>query len=371
MKQIYNPTRSLVNLSNTILAHFQTPTHHPVIPDLLRVLSKHDHLCVLLFDGMGQTILRQHLHRGSWLRKQRWGTITSTFPSTTAAATNAFLSGKYPIEIGWFGWAHYFKEHDRILELFTGKDYLLQQAFIDPVILRQSVDYPSIFEQIQHHHPEVNVQQVWPEIRPGGAKTIDEFYARLETVLTKQNGKQLTYGYWLDPDKSIHKLGVKHPTIQTVMQTIQMGLKTLCDHHPKTLFLVFADHGLVDIEFLNIQQHPDLFATLTRSFALEPRAATFYVQPTQTNVFKKLFKRYYGRYFLLLTHEEVLKHEIYGVGQVHPRFKDFVGDFVAISKSKYAFTHGIPTDTMPKNMKAHHAGMTKKEMLIDVMIINR
>ncbi|MEN9819988.1 MAG: hypothetical protein RL379_766, partial [Bacillota bacterium] len=26
---------------------------------------------------------------------------------------------------------------------------------------------------------------------------------------------------------------------------------------------------------------------------------------------------------------------------------------------------------MPKNMKAHHAGMTKAEMMIDVMVLNR
>jgi predicted AlkP superfamily pyrophosphatase or phosphodiesterase len=371
MKTIYSKTHSLVNLSNTILAHYGVPTHHAPIPSLLKLLKNKPQLCLLLFDGMGQAIVRRHLAAKSWLRKHYWKTITSTFPSTTAAATNAFLSGKYPVEIGWFGWSQYFKEYDLILELFTGRDYLLQKPAIAATLVRQAIDYPSIFSQIQTHQSEVEVQQVWPDIRPGGAKTLTDFFGQLDASLTPKTTKRLTYGYWLDPDKSIHRLGVGHPEIKRTMLEIEMGLKTLTSLHPQTTFIVFADHGLIDIEFLNIQQHPSVFNTLIRSFALEPRAATFYVKPGQSKTFQHQFKKYYGRHFHLVAKENVFKRNIYGLGQKHSRADDFIGDFVAISHSKYAFTHGIPTDTMPKNMRAHHAGMTKKEMLIDVMIVNR
>jgi predicted AlkP superfamily pyrophosphatase or phosphodiesterase len=338
---------------------------------LSHLLKDKKNVCLLLFDGMGQIIMRKHLSKNGWLRKQYWGTITSTFPSTTAAATNAFLSGKYPIEIGWFGWAQYFKEHDLILELFTGKDYLLQKPAVNPSLIRDAIDYQTIFDQIKTINPKTHLAQVWPDIRPGGAKNFTEFFTQLDTELNHSAEKKLIYGYWLDPDKTLHRLGVSHPDITQIMVAIEKELAAFTAKHPETTFIVFADHGLLDITFLNIQTHPDLYQTLMRSFSLEPRAATFYVKPNQTETFKRLFKRYYGRYFNLWSKEKALKKGLYGLGKPHKRTDDFLGDFIAVSKSKYAFTHGIPTDTMPKNMKAHHAGMTKKEMLIDVMVIHR
>lgn len=370
MKTIYSKTHSLVNLSNTILAHYHAPTYHPPIPQLLKLLKGKTKIAFLLFDGMGQSILNRHLPFFSWLRSKKILSITSTFPSTTAAATNSFLSGQYPNEIGWLGWAQYFPEHDRILELFTGKDSLLQQPHITPTELQKTIHYQSIFNLIHQHQPHLNVQQVWPDIRPGGYKTMDEWFDRLNEI-GHQEEPSFTYGYWLDPDKTIHQQGVKSLVVKSVVRTIQSKLKALTKQNPDTIYIVFADHGLVDVSFLSIQQHKEIFSLLKRSFSLEPRAATFFVKDQQQALFAKRFQQTYGKHFLLLTKQEVIDLQIYGLGTNHPRFNDFIGDFVAIAKDKYAFTHGTKDDKMPLTMKAHHAGMTKSEMLVDVMIINR
>jgi predicted AlkP superfamily pyrophosphatase or phosphodiesterase len=369
MKTFYSQTHSLVNIANTLLAHYRAPTHHQPMPLLLKKLRGKDKIVFLLFDGMGQTILRQHLPRWSWLRRQKKITITSTFPSTTAAATNAFLSGRYPNEIGWLGWATYFPEHDRVLELFTGRDYVRQQPALKPEEVQATIQYESIFQQIQQAQPTLNIQQIWPDIKPGGAKDFSEWMHQLTTAC-QQPGPSFTYGYWLDPDKTIHKLGVSDPAIRAIVFNIQSQLKTLTQQYKDTTFVVLADHGLVDVTFLNIQTYPDLFQMLIRSFSLEPRAATFYVKPNFINQFKIVFDRHYGKYFILMSKQDAITQQLYGLGNNHPRFNEFVGDYIAIAKDRYAFTHGLPTDTMPSTMKAHHAGMTKKEMLIDVMIIN-
>ena len=369
MKTFYSQTHSLVNLANTLLAYYHAPTHHQPIPSLLKILQGKDKIVFLLFDGMGQTILRQHLPPWSWLRRQTKLTITSTFPSTTAAATNAFLSGRYPNQIGWLGWASYFPEHDQFLELFTGRDYLKQQPAFKPEDVQATIQYKSIFEQIQQAQPNLNIHQVWPDIKPGGAKDFPSWIQQLNTACD-QPGPSLTYGYWLDPDKTIHKLGVADPSIRTIISSIQSQLKTLTSQHKDTTFVIFADHGLVDVTFLNIQTYPALYQMLIRSFGLEPRAATFYVKPAFLKNFKETFLRYYGKHFILMSKQEAITHQLYGRGSNHPRFNDFVGDFIAIAKGHYAFTPGLITDTMPSTMKAHHAGMTKKEMLIDVMVVN-
>ena len=369
MKTYYSQTHSLVNLANTLLAHYHAPTHHQPIPSLLKTLQGKDKIVFFLFDGMGQTILRQHLSPWSWLRRHRKLTITSTFPSTTAAATNAFLSGRYPNEIGWLGWATYFPEHDRILELFTGRDYLRQQPAFKPEEVQATIQYESIFEQIQRVQPKLTIHEVWPDIKPGGAKDFTSWIQQLTTTC-EQPGPSLTYGYWLDPDKTIHKLGVSGPAVRTIVLSIQSQIKTLAKQHQDTTFVVFADHGLVDVTFLNIQTYPDFYQMLIRSFSLEPRAASFYVKPNFIHQFKEVFHRYYGNHFILISKQDAITQQLYGQGNNHPRFNEFVGDFVAIAKGRYAFTHGLTTDTMPTMMKAHHAGMTKKEMLIDVMVVN-
>lgn len=369
MKTFYSQSHSLVNLANTLLAHYHAPTHHQPIPSLLKTLQGKDKIVFLLFDGMGQTILRQHLPFWSWLRRHRKLTMTSTFPSTTAAATNAFLSGRYPNQIGWLGWATYFPEYDRVLELFTGRDYLRQQPAFKPEEVQATIQYEFIFEQIQRAQPELSIHQVWPDIKPGGAKDFPSWLHQLSDAC-QQPGPSFTYGYWLEPDKSIHKLGVSDPAIRNIVSNIQSQLKTLTQQHQDTTFVVFADHGLVDVTFLNIQMYPEFFQMLIRSFSLEPRAASFYVKPNFIHQFKDVFNRYYGKYFILMSKQDAITQHLYGLGNNHPRFNDFVGDFIAIAKDRYAFTHGLTTDTMPTTMKAHHAGMTKKEMLIDVMVIN-
>ena len=369
MKTFYSQTHSLVNLANTLLARYHAPTHHQPIPSLLKTLQGKDKIVFLLFDGMGQTILRQHLSPWSWLRRHRKLTITSTFPSTTAAATNAFLSGRYPNEIGWLGWASYFPEHDQFLELFTGRDYLKQQPAFKPEDVQATIQYESIFEQIHRAQPKLSIHQVWPDIKPGGAKDFSSWMNQLGAAC-QQPGPSFTYGYWLDPDKTIHKLGVSDGAIRTIVSSIQSQLKILTQQHKDTTFVVFADHGLVDVTFLNIQTYPALSQMLIRSFGLEPRAATFYVKPAFLANFKETFLRYYGKHFILMSKQEAITQQLYGRGSNHPRFNDFVGDFIAIAKGRYAFTPGLITDTMPSTMKAHHAGMTKKEMLIDVMVVN-
>ena len=115
--EVYNKN-SLVNLSNSILKHFEAESFHESIPEIDNLLKGHKKVVAVLFDGMGQNIVRKHLKENSFIRSNYVTTINSTFPPTTAAATTAFLTGKYPIETGWLAWTEYFKDYDRNIILF-------------------------------------------------------------------------------------------------------------------------------------------------------------------------------------------------------------------------------------------------------------
>lgn len=361
-------TNNLVTLANTLLAHYGVTPYHAPIPEVLERLKSKTKVVCLLMDGMGQAIVDHHLKPNAFLQSHRLLTMTSTFPSTTAAATNAFLSGRYPGEIGWLGWAQYFPELDAMIELFTGNEYFSQKPFISPDELRKKIAYTSIFDQIKTKNPQLHVEAVWPAIRPGGATTLEAWESQLDAHL--QNPDVLLYGYWLDPDQSIHTKGVHHPAISKIIESIDQTLLRLHQKHPDTLFLVFADHGLLDVTFTPVNEHPDFFSCLQRSFALEPRAATFYVKPEKNQDFVRLFSRYYGKDFSLYSKAEVHQQKLYGEGVYHPRFDEFLGDFVAISHGPVSFSHGVPIGQKPLNFVAHHAGMHPDEMKIQLFVID-
>ena len=122
--EFYDKKYNLVTLSNSFLKYYGVPTFHDSIKELDELLEKNKYkkITVILFDGLGSYIQENHLKDTDIIRKKKFLEITSVFPPTTVAATTAFLSGKYPIETGWLGWSQYFKQIDRTIDMFIGRD---------------------------------------------------------------------------------------------------------------------------------------------------------------------------------------------------------------------------------------------------------
>ena len=365
-----DPQNSIVNFSNSLLKRFGVPVFHESIPSIDKLLEKHSKVFVVLFDGLGTALIEKHLPRGAALKRNRVHTMTSTFPPTTVAATNGFLSGRFPIETGWLGWSQYFPEHNTNLDLFTGRDNLTKEPRMSGDAIRALLDYQDILTLIKRHNPTMHVTSVWPSIKPGGAETIDSFFKMLDAEATIV-GDKLVYGYWIQPDLDTHEHGVDSPEIARTIRDINDRMETLAKRHASTLFLVIADHGLVDIDFVNEQENKRLFALLERPFSNEPRAANFYVKSKKQRAFYKLFTKTYGSHFILKSKDEVLKEQWYGPGVPHPMCDGFIGDYLAIATDRASFDHDKDGRLAHEDMKAHHAGLTIDEMNIDIVALNR
>lgn len=114
-----NYSKSLINISASICKYYGVDTGHKTIPIIDEVLSKgYKNIVLMLFDGMGVDCIENNLTSGSFIIKNMIDTILSVYPSTTTAATIALESGLAPIEHGWLGWSLYFKEIDKIVNLF-------------------------------------------------------------------------------------------------------------------------------------------------------------------------------------------------------------------------------------------------------------
>lgn len=371
MKIKYSETsNNIVNFSNSLLAHFGVKTFHETIPAIDHALKGHTRICVLLFDGLGATLIAKHLPKGAWLPRHHLHTMTSTFPPTTVAATNGLLSGRYPIETGWLGWAQYFEEVNTNVDLFSGKNNLTKQLLLNPDTIRSKLEYEDILTLVKKQKPELYVNSIWPSIvRPDGAQNLDDFLAKVNKECA-QPGPSFLYGYWVSPDLEIHDYGTNHIAVKKVIRAINDGVETLTKRHPTTLFLVLSDHGLVDVSFFSETENKKLFAMMERPFSNEPRSANFFVKAEKHQAFAKLFNKSYGRDFILKTRKQVFEEQWYGVGQPHPMSEKFIGDFLAVAINPTSFDHLKEGQLAHGDVKGHHAGLTEGEMLIDVMAIN-
>ena len=366
----FDPKNSIVNFSNSLLKHFNVSQFNESIPAIDDILKGHKRVFVILFDGMGTALIENHLPKGALLKRNRIHTMTSTFPPTTVAATNGFLSGKFPIENGWLGWSQYFPEFDANVDLFSGRHNITKEPLMNGADIRKMLDYDDIMTLIKRQNPEMHVTSVWPSIKPNGAETIDVFFQMLDKE-ARVIGPKFVYGYWIQPDLDTHDYGVSHKAITKIIRDINKRVEQLSKSHANTLFLIIADHGLVDIEFIGEDDNKKLFNILEHPFSNEPRAANFFVKDKKERAFKRLFNKEYGHHFILKSKEEILNEQWYGPGIPHPMIERLVGDFLAIATDRYSFDHTKDGQLVHNEMKAHHAGLTIDEMLIDIVALNK
>ena len=369
--QVFNDN-NLVSLSNSLLKHYKADTFHPTLKEIDEVLKGHKKIVLCLFDGMGRNIVRKHLKKDSFIRQHYFTTINSVFPPTTVAATNALLSGRYPIETGWLAWSQYFFEYQRNIVLFRNKDYNTNEIVKDNKdnIAQEYYHYESILELIKKASPNTEVLDMkkYP-ISPLGVKTLNQGKRRLNKYL-RHSDDIFIYFYMDVPDYLMHEYGIDHHKVHKAMQKIDKFMKKVATKNQDTLFIVIADHGHINVTHMDICDHDDLYQCLRLPMSFEKRTATFFVKEDKKEEFKTLFNKYYGQYFELLTKEEALRIKLYGEGEHHPHILASIGDYLAISKSEYAIYAGKEMTNMTIH-KGHHAGGTEDERLIDLSIYNK
>ena len=199
---------NLVTFSNSLLKHFEVMPFHQTEQWVDEALSNHKKVVVMLFDGMGQNILRKHLTEKSYMRQHFLCTINSTFPPTTTAATTAFLTGKYPIETGWMSWSQYFEKYQKNIILFKNRDYNTEELVEPSGIARTELPIKTILELVSEKNKDVRVFDVkrWP-IDPDGPKTLFAFERRINKSI-RHVDKCLGYFYFDSPDREMHEYGI-------------------------------------------------------------------------------------------------------------------------------------------------------------------
>jgi hypothetical protein len=99
----------LVNVMSAIEARFKGKNPYSPHAKLTTELRDAKSVVLIAIDGLGYNFFKRHC-KNSPLNKYLAGSITSVFPSTTAAAMTTIYTGVAPLNHGILAWFTYFKE---------------------------------------------------------------------------------------------------------------------------------------------------------------------------------------------------------------------------------------------------------------------
>ena len=375
MKKTMKPNyeNSTINMMSSILNKYGVKTNYKTIASLDDIINKADKIVLFIFDGLGNNILNNASANGVF-NKNKLSEITSVFPSTTVAGINTISSGLSPIEHGWLGWTLYFSEVDRTIEVFRNR-YVGHKEDVT-LDYYKILKYENIFSKIKRD--DINCNYFRPNTIPNDMedaknyayKTLKKGLKTLYNEVLNSDKKSFTYFYYDDPDKTLHIRGTKSFIVKHKIKRIERLVnKYYAKAKENIVFIISADHGLTDIDgYIYLRDDKDIYKMLKRRTSIETRATSVLVKNKYKEEFKEIFLKKYGDKFEVLTKEEAINNNLFGLGKAHDKVDSFIGDYIVIAKDKWCLHYS----TEHKNkFKASHAGMTEDEMIIPLIVMNK
>ncbi|MDC7244124.1 MAG: alkaline phosphatase family protein [Sphaerochaetaceae bacterium] len=368
MKNIVLPDyeNCLMNITTTILKHYGVKTKYKSLPVLEKELNKgYRNVVYILIDAMGDSILKKHEDVTEYLRSNQTKTLTTVFPSTTTSATTSVLTGKPPIETGWIGWLQYIKEEDKSIIFFYNQDFYDESIKFDYNVSDKYAPVKRIYELIKESNPEIKTNEIFPEFRVPEHK---EFINMCDTIIKECNNdnKNFIYAYWDKLDTFIHRNGTESNKVHSHIKQLNEDLKYLREKlDDDTIIIVTADHGQIDIEEIELFKYKELTETFVHNPSIEARATAFFIKEDMKSKFEEEFNTHFRDKFILFDSADFIKTNMLGIGKEHYKLREFLGDYFSVAIDKYTFK----LSNSKREFKSQHAGLTKEEMLIPLIIL--
>lgn len=354
---------SIVNLICSVLKHYGAEYRHNTLPVFDKYLEKnYKNVVIMLFDGLGVHALETHLNKDSFLRKHFEAEISSVFPPTTTSATTTIETGLTPTEHGWLGWSLYFSEIDKIVNVFINTIKGTSEQAADYHVGNTIIPYKSVYDIIN----ETGNAKAY-SVSPYGTNKVSSYMEMFDETerLCSMDGNKYIYTYFEQPDADMHDCGYYSDEAAAWIEKIDRDVENMCHKLKDTLIIVTADHGHISLKYKFVSDYPELSEMLVRPVSIESRAACFYVKDEYKKKFADEFYKDFGHDFMLLSRQEVMEKRLFGDGRIHPKFQEFIGDFLAVAIEDT----GIVNNHECHQFLSNHAGMTIQEMMVPFIVI--
>lgn len=374
---------SIVNLMSTLATafHGRPGIYQPL--DLLasRPLPGHGHIVLLVIDGLGYNYLRQA--RGvTVLQAGLRGAMTSVFPSTTATAVTAFMTGSAAQQHGLTGWHMHLDEVGQavaILPFETREGGVgLRRLGAEPATL---FDYPTFYQGIDADSftvsPDSIATSVFNRWHTRGAtvqpyRSHTQFFEAIERLTRAEQRRRFIYAYLPDFDASAHEHGAASLPTSALLQRVAQGFERLLRSlaGSGTTVLVTADHGFVDVpatQRLELRDFPALAACLAGPLTGERRLPYCHIKPGQEEKFETAAADALGHVCTAVRSSKLIDDHYFGLGDAHPRLARRTGDYTLLMHPGYTLKDWVPGE-QPHALVGVHGGLTEDEMLVPLMV---
>jgi hypothetical protein len=329
-------------------------------------------VAILLVDGLGADLLRQHADLAPTLSalSSPVGELSAPCPSTTPVSLATLGTGLPPGSHGILGFVTAIPGEDRTLNHVQWRDDP------DPELWQAR---PTVFQQAET--AGVPATAVGPYAYAGsgltravyrgagypGAVSHGDLVAQVVDALSL-GPKALVYAYIPELDLTGHVRGVDSPSWRAQLALVDAAVGQLVDGLPDdAALLVTADHGMLDVPTetrFDVEAATDL-ADGVHLIAGEPRARYVHAVPGAADDVLARWREVVGDRAWVAGRDEAVASGIFG--PVDGAVADRIGDVVALARGTWALT--LPQlEPGPSRLAAYHGSLTATELAIPLLV---
>jgi hypothetical protein len=376
---------SILNLITTIagaLGAAKGPYPALLDPDFEQLLSRRERVVLIVVDGLGHCHLTRG-YPGSSLCRHLRGALTSVFPSTTATAITAFLTGLAPAQHGITGWHMYLPEVGTVGAVLPLRTRAANRPLTAlGLIPARFFDQPPLFDRLPVRSFVVSPGRIanseFNRHHSGSAErrgygSVEQLFDSILSCLRAVGDGRYIYAYYADFDSVAHEHGVNSPQADLVMRRFDAGFSTFLAQAAGlgATVIVTADHGFIDSppgRSIELDDHPALQATLRLPLCGERRVAYCYVHPDRAQDFERYVQEVLAERALLFSSETLIAQGWFGPGAPHPKLKERVGDYTLVMQGDWTIKDWLPGEARHRHIGVH-GGLSADEMMVPLVVV--
>jgi len=328
---------------------------------------------VFLVDGLGADLLSKYADVAPSLsRMVMHGTVTTSFPSTTATSLATLTTGEMPGAHGMLGYTVQVpRSGGRVL------NSLKWDERVDPVMWQP---VPTLFERasaegISTTHVAAKryentgfTRAVFRGANYKGANVSADLIS--ETVAALQKSPSFVYLYVNDVDSAGHSDGVGSDKWIAALKSVDDLVKALMQKLPKgTRIWLTADHGMINVEEKVILGKENELLTDITVIAGEPRMRHLYLSTESASAEKEVISRWeseLGSKVTMHTRKSAITAGLFGPN-VSLDASERAGDVIAIAQGNLVLLDPERADKEGA-MIGHHGGDSVIESSVPLLL---
>ena len=357
----------------------------PSIFSTLGLLTAHDSIgcgespigreILFLVDGLGLDVLSEYADTAPTLSAMKaHGSITTSFPSTTATSLATLTTGQMPGAHGMMGYTVQVpRSGGRILNTLKWDER------VDPVMWQP---VPTLFERatdagITTTHVAAKryentgfTRAVFRGAHYKGANIASDLVA--ETVAALQKTPSFVYLYVNDLDSAGHSDGVGSDKWLAALKSVDDLARALIQKIPRgTRLWLTADHGMINVEEKVVMGLDNDLLTDIAVIAGEPRMRHLYLSSDSASTENEVISRWesaLGARVTMHTRQSAISAGLFGP-HVSRDAAERAGDVIAIAQGNLVLLEPARADKEGA-MIGHHGGDSVVETSVPLLVHN-